>query len=200
MAAIYQPNQARANINSAYDRDQSLKKSKRNRQNPKSPNSNRVQCTNSLKFTFVLQFFVLITLIDAVYGTCFSRKTKLSCIIAVYPTIIGYLLAKWALYMVLSYRLDASFATSALAYKKRTMIIWRIFLTLSVILEIIVTLLMVKIDIVYDDNVLPCRGSGDSTVSTILTLLVDSIAGIVNCLLFIRPLKKIDKAVQERCY
>ena len=183
---------SKTRTHSISDRDQSIQWKKFKR---RSSGSKQIQCNNSLKFTFVLQFAVLVTLIGAVYGTCFSTPTEWSCIAAIHTSLAGYLVAKWALYMVLSFRLDAAFGDSSLAYKKSTLTIWRILLTICVIIELYFAFRYTKVEIIEADKQLPCRGSGETTVVAGIMILVDIVAGCGNCLMFIGPLKRINKVV-----
>ena len=180
---------ARSRNNSAHSRNGSSNNGGSNQR------TKPIKWTYSLTFSLVLQISVLIFTFICCYASFFMQPNIVSCQIAIIPTVLLYLIVKWALYMTLSYRLDAAFHGSAYQYKLSTLRILRVGLTLGVILELVLAYFQVKIEIIDEYNIFPCRGGGDTTILGITVLLMDTIAGFINVYLFVSPLKKIHKAV-----
>ena len=163
----------------------------------------RTQWSYLLASTFMLQLIIMICLVTLLYATFFSFANNLSCKFAVYSSSIAYILSKWALYMVLSFRADVSFRGSAYEYSKYTLNIWRVFFGLAIILEISVLWLTASVDIIDDDIekensiTIPCK-IGTTDAASLIVVCVDCIASFVNSYMFINPLKKAAKAVESR--
>ena len=128
---------------------------------------------------------------------CFIiTQSKSVCNIVVLVGAMGYVLVKWSLYMLLSFRLDAAFAGSLYAYSRRFLYFWRGCLVLFIVVEILTTLPYSDSIVLANDKYMPCRSNFPSSLLGIFAL-TDIIACFVNLFLFIRQLKRVTAALKR---
>lgn len=156
----------------------------------------RTKWSYLLAYTFILQFFLALCLVALIYTTFFSAPTQISCKIAVYSPSMFYFISKWALYMLLSFRLDAAFHESKYAYSRLILNFWRVCLAFGILLEMFVLYFTTSVDVIDTKNSsFPCR-IGTTNALSLCIVVVDFVACFVNAYMFINPLKKAVKAIQ----
>ena len=158
--------------------------------------TNNSQLSMSLIFSVLLHIFIIIFNIFTVWVTYEKIEDIPRCEVIGHGAGTSYMLAKWTLYMLLSFRIGEVFRGSAFGYSLKLLYGWQSFLTIGVIGNAVLNVFNSKPYINNNLSFLSC----DTKVNTIIltyTALFDITACSVNLILFIIPLKKLNDSMAE---
>ena len=143
----------------------------------------------SLYFSLILIIFGGLLIILVCFET--FNATKVFCDNIIPAALPSYILFKLTLYLLLVHRLYYVFQNlpNELKYSTKKLKIWCILIICLSIISLILT--HIDIEIVYDDNMYPPCDVEASEFGLMFMALQDIICGIINCYLFVRPIKKL---------
>ena len=119
------------------------------------------------------------------------KATKIFCDVTIPAALPLYILFKLTLYALLVHRLYYVFQNlpNELKYSERKLIIWSLVILCLSILSIILT--HIDLQISYDENAYPPCDVEANEFGLMFMGLQDIICGIINCYLFVRPIRKL---------